>query len=42
VTATTQALHYLEIAELSALIEAREISPLEATRAQLDRITALG
>lgn len=35
------ALHYLELTELAARIEAREISSLEATRAQLDRIEAL-
>lgn len=34
-------LHYLEIAELAARIEARELSPVEVTRAQLDRIDAL-
>jgi len=34
-------LHYLEIAELAELIATREISPVEATRAQLDRIAAL-
>ncbi|ANW01973.1 amidase [Bradyrhizobium icense] len=34
-------LHYLELTELAACIRARKISPLEATRAQLDRIAAL-
>lgn len=34
-------LHYLELTELAACIKAREISPLEVTRAQLDRIAAL-
>ena len=34
-------LHYLELMELAACIKAREISPVEATRAQLDRIAAL-
>src|SRR5688500_1566296 len=34
-------LHYLELTELAACIEAREISAVEATRAQLDRIAAL-
>jgi amidase len=37
----TANLHYLQLAELAALIKAREISPVEATRAQLDRISAL-
>lgn len=35
------ALHYLELIELAARIEAREISALEVTRAQLDRIDAI-
>lgn len=34
-------LHYLELTELAARIKARKISPVEATRAQLDRIAAL-
>ncbi len=34
-------LHYLELMELAACIKARKISPLEVTRAQLDRIAAL-
>ncbi len=34
-------LHYLELTELAACIKARKISPVEATRAQLDRIAAL-
>jgi amidase len=34
-------LHYLELTELAACIKARKISPLEVTRAQLDRIAAL-
>jgi amidase len=34
-------LHYLELTELAARLEAREISALEVTRAQLDRIDAL-
>jgi amidase len=34
-------LHYLEINELAARIRAREISPVSAARAQLDRIAAL-
>src|SRR5258708_21279507 len=34
-------LHYLELTELAALIKDRKISPLEVTRAQLDRIAAL-
>jgi amidase len=34
-------LHYLELTELAAKIKSQEISPVEATRAQLDRIAAL-
>jgi amidase len=34
-------LHYLELTELAARIRAHEISPMEATRAQLDRIASL-
>lgn len=34
-------LHFLELTELAACIKAREISPLEVARAQLDRIAAL-
>ena len=34
-------MHYLEITELAARIKARDISPLSATRAQLDRIASL-
>ncbi len=34
-------LHYLELTELAACIKSGGISPLEATRAQLDRIAAL-
>ena len=34
-------LHYLDLTELAALIRKRELSPLEATRAQLERIEAL-
>ena len=34
-------LHYLEITEIAARIRTRQISPLEVTRAQLDRIAAL-
>ncbi|MEH2501788.1 MULTISPECIES: amidase [unclassified Bradyrhizobium] len=37
----TDDLHYLELTELAACIRTRKISPLEATRAQLDRIAAL-
>jgi amidase len=37
----TANLHYLPITELAALIKVREVSPVEATRAQLDRIAAL-
>ncbi|EIG55865.1 MULTISPECIES: amidase [unclassified Bradyrhizobium] len=36
-----EAPHYLELIELAARLEAREISALEVTRAQLDRIDAL-
>ncbi len=35
------AMHYLEITELAARIRERDISPLSATRAQLDRIASL-
>ena len=34
-------LHYLNLTELAARLEAREISPVEATQQQLDRITTL-
>jgi amidase len=34
-------LHYLELTELAACIKARTISPVEATRAQLERVAAL-
>ncbi len=34
----TSALHYLELTELSRRIHAREISPVDATTAQLARI----
>src|SRR5215472_11725686 len=34
-------LHYLELMELSLLLKGREVSPVEVTRAQLDRIGAL-
>src|ERR1700754_849638 len=34
-------LHYLELTELAARIKAREVSPVAATRAQLDRIATL-
>ncbi len=37
----TDALHYLELTELAARLKAREISATEATRAQLERISAL-
>jgi amidase len=39
--AATDELHYLELTELAACIRARKISPLQATRAQLDRIAVL-
>ena len=35
------ALHEMELLELTSLIQRKEISPVEATRAQLDRIEAL-
>jgi Asp-tRNA(Asn)/Glu-tRNA(Gln) amidotransferase A subunit family amidase len=35
------ALHYLELTELAARIRTRELSPVEVTRAQLDRIADL-
>ena len=38
---TTQALHYLELVELTRRMHAKELSPVEATRAELDRIGAL-
>lgn len=34
-------LHYLELVELTRRMHAREISPVEATKAELDRIAAL-
>ena len=34
-------LHYLELTELARRLHAKEISPVEATKAQLDRIEAL-
>ena len=37
----TSALHYLELTELSRRIHKREISPVEATTAQLARIEKL-
>ena len=33
--------HYIELTEIARRIHAREVSPVEATRAQLDRIDAL-
>ena len=38
---TDTPLHYKTITEIAALIEARELSPTEATRASLERIDAL-
>ncbi len=35
------ALHYLSIAELAALLRARQVSSVEVTRAMLSRIEAL-
>ena len=40
-TVEATALHYLELAEVAALIQHREISSRELTRSQLDRIAAL-
>jgi amidase len=40
-TAEATALHYLELAEVAALIQNRETSSREVTRLQLDRIAAL-
>jgi amidase len=37
----TNDLHYLELTEIAARIRIREISPLEVTRALLDRIAAV-
>jgi amidase len=37
----TTSLHYLELTELAAHLQRRELSPVEVTRAQLDRIEAL-
>jgi Asp-tRNA(Asn)/Glu-tRNA(Gln) amidotransferase A subunit family amidase len=37
----SEPLHYLQITELAPLIERREVSPLEVTRAQLSRIAEL-
>jgi amidase len=34
-------LHYLELMELAARIRAFEVSPVDVTRAQLDRIASL-
>ncbi len=39
--ATTQDLHYLTIREAAGLIESRRLSPVELTRALLDRIEAI-
>lgn len=39
--ATIDELHYLELAEVATLIRTGEISPVEVTRAQLDRIATL-
>ena len=37
----TTSLHYLELTELAGCFQRRELSPVEVTRAQLDRIAAL-
>ncbi|MET4800629.1 amidase [Bradyrhizobium sp. LB11.1] len=37
----TDALHYLELTELAARLKARELSSLQVTRSQLDRINAI-
>jgi len=39
--ATATDLHFLELTELAALIRAREISPVAATRSQLERIASV-
>jgi amidase len=39
--AVAEALHYLELQEIAARIKAREISALDVTQTQLDRIAAL-
>jgi amidase len=39
--AVTDALHYLELTELAARLKARELSSLQVTRSQLDRINAI-
>jgi amidase len=41
VSVTYDELHYLELNELAALIERRKVSPVEVTRAQLERIADL-
>lgn len=38
---SSDALHYLELTELAALIRTRRVSPVAVLRAQLDRISAL-
>jgi amidase len=40
-TAVAPGLHYLQLTELSELLRTRAVSPVEVTRAQLDRIAAL-
>jgi Asp-tRNA(Asn)/Glu-tRNA(Gln) amidotransferase A subunit family amidase len=40
-TAATASLQYLQLTELSELLRTRTVSPVEVTRAQLDRIAAL-
>jgi amidase len=35
-----EALHYLELVELTRRIHAKQLSPVEATKVQLDRIAA--
>src|SRR4051812_2514860 len=37
----TADLHYLELNEIAAWIRTRRVSPIDVTRAQLDRIAAL-
>jgi amidase len=39
--ADTDQLHYLELTEVATLVRAKEISPVEVTEAQLERIAAL-
>jgi amidase len=38
---SSEALHYLELVELTRRIHAKELSPVDATKAELDRIASL-